>query len=57
MPHKKLGHKVRGAVVRLGSKASKPLKVLGSKAYTAAAQSGATNVISNIATVDDNESG
>jgi hypothetical protein len=57
MPHKRIGHKVRGAVVRLGSKASKPLKVLGSKAYTAAAQSGAANAISNINTIDDNDSG
>jgi hypothetical protein len=57
MPHKRVGHKVSDAVVRLGSKASKPLKVLGSKAYTAAAQSGAANVISKIATVDDRDSG
>ena len=57
MPHKSVGHKVSDAVVRLGSKASKPLKVLGGKAYTAAAQSGAANVISKIATVDDRDSG
>ena len=57
MPHKRIGHKVRGAVVRLGSKASKPLKVLGSKAITAAAQAAASNVMFNIATVDDNDSG
>ena len=48
---------MRGAVVRLGSKASKPLKVLGSKAITAAAQAAASNVMSNIATVADNKSG
>ena len=57
MPHKRIGHKVRGAVVRLGSKASKPLKVLGGKAITAAAQAAAANVMSNINTVDDDDSG
>ena len=57
MPHKRIGHKVRGAIVRLGSKASKPLKVLGGKAITAAAQSAAANVMSNINTIGDDDSG
>ena len=57
MPHKNVGHKVRGCVVRLGSKASKPLKVLGSKAITAAVQAGTANAISNINIIDDNNSG
>jgi len=31
MPHKRIGHKVRAAAVRLGAKAGKPLKRLGAK--------------------------
>ena len=57
MPHKRIGHKVRSAMVRLGSKASKPLKVLGGKAIKVAAQSAAANVMSNINTIDDDDSG
>ena len=38
MPHKRIGHKVRTAAIRSGAKAGNPLKKLGAKAITAAAQ-------------------
>ena len=52
MPHKRIGHKVRAAVVRLRAKAGKPLKRPGTKAITAAAQAAAESVNSNINTYD-----
>jgi hypothetical protein len=55
MPHKRIGHKVRAAVVRLGAKAGKPLKRLGAKAITAAAQAAAESVNSNINTYEAEE--
>ena len=57
MPHKRIGHKVRAAAVRLGAKAGKPLKTLGSKAITAAAQAAAEqSTNSNLNTYDPEES-
>ena len=55
MPHKRIGHKVRAAVVWLGAKAGKPLKRLGAKAITAAAQAAAESVNSNINTYEAEE--
>ena len=55
MPHKRIGHKVRAAVVRLGAKAGKPLKRLGAKAITVAAQAAAESVNSNIITYEADE--
>ena len=50
MPHKRIGHKVRAAAIRLGAKAGKPLKKLGAKAITAAAQAAAESTNSNLNT-------
>ena len=55
MPHKRIGHKVRAAAVRLGAKAGKSLKTLGSKAITAAAQAAAESTNSNLNTYDPEE--
>jgi len=55
MPHKRIGHKVRAAAVRLGAKAGKPLTTLGSKAITAAAQAAAESTNSNLNTYDPEE--
>jgi hypothetical protein len=55
MPHKRLGHNVRSAAICLGAKAGKPLKKLGAKAITAAAQAAAESVNSNLNTYDPEE--
>ena len=55
MPHKRIGHKVHAAAIRLGAKAGKPLKKLGAKAITAAAQAAAESVNSNINTYEAEE--
>ena len=55
MPHKRIGHKVRSAAIRLGAKAGKPLKKLGATAITAAAQAAAESVNSNLNTYDPEE--
>ena len=55
MPHKRIGHKVCAAAVRLGAKTGKPLKRLGAKAITAAAQAAAESVNSNLNTYDPEE--
>ena len=55
MPHKRIGHKVRSAAIRLEAKAGKPLKKLGAKAITAAAQAAAESVNSNLNTYDPEE--
>ena len=46
---------MRAAAVRLGAKAGKPLKTLGSKAITAAAQAAAESTNSNLNTYDPKE--
>ena len=55
MPHKRIGPKVRAAAVCLGAKAGKPLKTLGSKAITAAAQAADESTNSNLITYDPEE--
>ena len=55
MPHKRIGHKVRAAAVRLGAKAGNPLKRFGAKAIAAAAQAAAESVNSNLNTYNPEE--
>ena len=55
MPHNRIGHKVRTVAIRLGAKAGKPLKKLGAKAITAAAQAAVESVNSNLNTYDPEE--
>ena len=55
MLHKRIGHKVRAAADRLGAKAGKSFKTLGSKANTAAAQAAAESADSNLNTFDPEE--